>query len=264
MIWGEQGLGDEILFMSLIPDILLKFKNVILECQPRLVSIAQRSFPSIKVRPYSFDKNGKQLIFDYSYHIAIGSLNKYLRKSILDYDNKKSYLIPLKNRDYLFNELIQKNSAKLIIGICWRSGLITTERSTNYIPLDEWDAIFSIPNAVFINLQYGDCEGELTSAEEKFNVKIHRWPNIDLKNDLETVFSLISKLTLVVTAATAVSPMSFSIGKPTLTFKPSLDWTNLGTNYFPFSRSMILFTPLKGKEFKSVLTAIANYIKENF
>ena len=264
MIWGVQGLGDEILFMSLIPDVLLRFNNVILECQPRLVSIAQRSFPRIKVRSYSFDKNGNQLFFDYAYHIPIGSLNKHLRKSISDYKQIDPYLIPLNNKRNVFNNLIRNNSNKLIIGICWRSGLITTERSSNYIPLSDWDAIFSIPNAIFINLQYGDCEEELTAAEEKFDVKIHRWPNIDLKNDLETVFSLISQLSLVVTAATAVSPMTFSIGKHALTFKPVKDWTNLGTNYFPFSRKMIPFTPIKGEEFKSVLTVIANYIKENF
>ncbi|WP_090130119.1 lipopolysaccharide assembly protein LapB [Limnohabitans sp. Rim11] len=264
MIWGEQGLGDEILFMSLISDVLLKFKNVILECQPRLVSVAQRSFPNIKVRPYSFDENGNQLIFDYTYHVPIGSLNKHFRKSISDYGSKNSYLIPSQNNNHAFNELIQNNLDKLIIGICWRSGLITTERSTNYIPLSDWEAIFSIPNAVFINLQYGDCDEELTLAEENFNVKIHRWPDIDLKNDLETVFSLISQLTFVVTAATAVSPMTFSIGTPALTFKPSLDWTNLGTTYFPFSKNMITFTPQKNEEFKSVLTHIANYINKKF
>lgn len=262
MIWGEQGLGDEILFMSLIPDVLLKYKNVILECQPRLVSIVQRSFPNIKVRPYSFDENGNQLSFDYSYHIPIGSLNKHFRKSISDYGSKNSYLIPTQNKNHAFNELIQNNLDKLIIGICWRSGLITTERSTNYIPLSDWEAIFSIPNAIFINLQYGDCDEELTIAESNFNIKIHRWPDIDLKNDLETVFSLISQLTLVVTAATAVSPMTFSIGTPALTFKPSLDWTNLGTTYFPFSKNMITFTPQNNEELKSVLTQIANYIKQ--
>lgn len=264
MIWGEQGLGDEILFMSLIPDFLLKFKNVILECQPRLVSIAQRSFPNIKVRPYYFDENGKQLRFDYEYHIPIGSLSKHLRKSISDYESQRPYLIPLTNSTYLPNQLIKNNADKLIIGICWRSGLITAERSLNYIPLNDWNAIFSIPNAVFINLQYGDCEEELTNAEKKFNVKIHRWPNIDLKNDLETVFSLISQMDLIVTAATAVSPMAFSIGKNALTFKPSKDWTNMGTNYFPFSKNMICFTPINGQEFKSVLNTIAKYIKENF
>ena len=264
MIWGEQGLGDEILFMSLIPDALLKFKNVILECQPRLVSIAQRSFPEVKVRPYSFDDDGNQLSFDYEYHCPIGSLNKHLRKSISDYGGKNSYLIPLADIDHSFGDFKKNNSNKLIIGICWRSGLVTTERSSNYIPLDEWEEIFSIPNAVFINLQYGDCEDELIIAEKKYNIKIHRWPDIDLKNDLEKVFSLISNLTLVVTAATAVSPMAFSIGTPTLTFKPSQDWTNLGTNYFPFSKCMIPFTPSKNEAFKSVLKKVADYINEKF
>lgn len=262
MVWGEQGVGDEILFLSLIPDLLLKVKSIILETEPRLLEIAKRSFPSIEVRAYSFSIDGNQTNFDYNYHIPIGSLNKFLRKSISDYENKIPYLIPRTDNKHIFNELIDSNSVKKIIGICWRSGLMNIERSVNYIPLDKWDDIFSIPNAIFINLQYGDCEAELINAEKKFNIKIHRWSDIDLKNDLDTVFSLISKLDLVVTAATAVSSMSFSIGTKTLTFYAGRYWANLGTDYYPWSCFNTPFFPDEPKNLPTVLRNIASHIKE--
>ncbi len=264
MVWGEQGLGDEIMFLSLMPDLLLIVKNIILETEPRLLEIVQRSFPSIKVRSYSFSNDGNQTNFDYNYHIPIGSLNKFLRKSISDYQNKTSYLVPRTDIEHIFNELIDLKSKKLIIGICWRSGLMNIERSTNYIPLDMWSEIFSIPDAIFINLQYGDCEAELINAEEKFNIKIHRWSNIDLKNDLDIVFSLISKLDLVVSAATAVSSMSFSIGTPTLTFYPGRYWANLGTDYYPWSCFNKPFFPEESENLPEVLKKIANHIKDSY
>ena len=264
MVWGEQGVGDEILFLSLMPDLLLTVKNIILETEPRLLEIIQRSFPSIKVRSYSFSNGGSQTYFDFNYHIPIGSLNKFLRKSIADYKNKIPYLVPRTDIDHVFNELIDSNSKKLIIGICWRSGLMNIERSTNYIPLNMWSEIFSIPNAIFINLQYSDCEAELINAEDKFNIKIHRWPDIDLKNDLDTVFSLISKLDLVVTAATAVSSMSFSIGTPTLTFYAGRYWANLGTDYYPWSCFNKPFFPEKSEKLPEVLKKIASHIKDSY
>lgn len=263
MVWGEQGLGDEILFLSLIPDLLSKVKSIILETEPRLLEIAKRSFPSIEVRAYSFSNDGNQTNFDYNYHIPIGSLNKFLRKSISDYDNKIPYLVPRTDKKYIFNELIDSNSTKTIIGVCWRSGLMNIERSVNYISLDKWDDIFSIPNAIFINLQYGDCELEIINVEEKLNIKIHRWPDIDLKNDLDTVFSLISKLDLVVTAATAVSSMSFSIGTKTLTFYAGRYWANLGTDYYPWSCFNKPFFPEEPNNLPKVLKNIASYIKES-
>lgn len=264
MVWGEQGVGDEILFLSLIPDLLLKAKSIILETEPRLLEIAKRSFPSIEVRAYSFSIDGNQTNFDYNYHIPIGSLNKFLRKSLSDYENKTPYLVPCTDNKHIFNDLIDSNSSKTIIGLCWRSGLMNIERSVNYIPLDQWGEIFSIPNAIFINLQYGDCEAELINAEEKFNIKIHRWSDIDLKNDLDTVFSLISKLDLVVTAATAVSSMSFSIGTKTLTFYAGRYWANLGTDYYPWSCFNTPFFPEESNNLPKVLKNIASYIMETY
>jgi hypothetical protein len=152
----------------------------------------------------------------------------------------------------------------LKIGICWRSGLLTNEREINYIPLSQWQTIFSIPNAIFINLQYGECEEELVEAEDIFNKKIHRWSFIDLKNDLENTFMLINQLDLVITADTAVSPMAFSIGKPALTFMPVLGWTNLGEELFPWSSSMIPFVPKKNAPLKDVLRDIYEYISINY
>jgi tetratricopeptide (TPR) repeat protein len=264
MVWGEQGLGDEILFMSLIPDLMQKVKNVILECDSRLVKIAQRSFPEFKVRSYSFDADGQPTCSDYDYQIPIGSLNKILRTSISDYDNEKPYLVACNESMHIFDELINANNGKVLIGLCWRSGLITTERSINYIPLEEWDEIFSIPNAVFVNLQYGECEEELTNAEQKFNVQIHRWPSIDLKNDLETVFSLISKLTVVVTAGTAVSSMAFSVGTPTLTFYTKRDWFNLGTDYYPWSCFNKPFFPKDSFHLSDALRDIGHHIQTSY
>ncbi len=264
LVWREQGLGDEIMFLSMLHDVSLVVKNIVVECDHRLVNIVKGSFPKVKVRASSFDSQFKTEHSDYDFHIPMGSLGKIFRRAISDFKNNSSYLIPQKINDPVLDEFFSDKKGQVKIGICWRSGILSNERDINYIPLHHWQEIFRIPNAVFVNLQYGDCELELLDVEKFFNVTIHRWPSIDLKRDLDTVFSLIHELDVVVTAGTAVSPMTYSIGKPALTFIPFFDWASFGTNYFPWSPNMIPFLPNEGEEIKSTLSSIAIFIKENF
>ena len=49
IIWGEQGLGEQILFLSIIPECEKIFKNIILVIDEKLKLIYQESFPNIKV-----------------------------------------------------------------------------------------------------------------------------------------------------------------------------------------------------------------------
>jgi len=49
LLWGEQGVGDEIMFAALIPDAVRAGNHITLECDPRLQPLFARSFPTIDV-----------------------------------------------------------------------------------------------------------------------------------------------------------------------------------------------------------------------
>jgi tetratricopeptide (TPR) repeat protein len=49
LLWGEQGVGDEIMFAGLIPDAVRAGNSITLECDPRLQPLFARSFPTIEV-----------------------------------------------------------------------------------------------------------------------------------------------------------------------------------------------------------------------
>src|SRR5262249_30798566 len=51
LIWGEYGLGDEIMFASLLPELTKDAAHVTLVCAPRLVTLFKRSFPALDVVP---------------------------------------------------------------------------------------------------------------------------------------------------------------------------------------------------------------------
>jgi hypothetical protein len=49
LVWGEQGIGDEIQFAGLIPDALRSSNRITLDCDARLKPLFARSFPEIEV-----------------------------------------------------------------------------------------------------------------------------------------------------------------------------------------------------------------------
>lgn len=49
VIYGEQGLGDEICYASVIPDAIRDCKKIIIDCHPRLEKLFKRSFPKADV-----------------------------------------------------------------------------------------------------------------------------------------------------------------------------------------------------------------------
>jgi hypothetical protein len=49
-VMGEQGIGDEVLWASMLNEVMGRVNHVVYFCDPRLVSIFQRSFPGLDVR----------------------------------------------------------------------------------------------------------------------------------------------------------------------------------------------------------------------
>jgi hypothetical protein len=266
LIWGEQGIGDEVLFASVLPDVTNDVKNILLECEPRLVSIFQRSFPEIQVRATSYDNSNQnfQIYSDFDYHIPIGSLNRIYRDQIENFNNSKNQYLtscPLKNGKFK-DKLLQFNG-KLKIGITWRSGLLNPLRNLEYTNILDWGIIFSLNNVEFFNLQYGECEEELIAAENTFNIKIHRWSDLDLKIDIDDVLSLIENLDLVIGPSTTAIWLAAALGKPTLVHQYK-DWINLGQDYCPFNLNAKVFFAKNNEPMATTLPAIRDYISKNY
>jgi len=121
-----------------------------------------------------------------------------------------------------------------LVGICWRSGLLRVQRNESYSGLPDWKPLLQRNDIQFVNLQYGDCEDELTAIEQELNISILRWPDIDLKDDLEAVIALIDQLDIVVTVGTAVSSLAGAVGKKCLLLAKR-SWIFLGeTERYPW------------------------------
>jgi hypothetical protein len=74
VVWGEQGLGDEILYSGMVPDLTGRADTVVLEVEPRLVRLFARSYPDVRVVG-----RGEPLPENIAAQSPLGSLGQYLR-----------------------------------------------------------------------------------------------------------------------------------------------------------------------------------------
>lgn len=267
LVWREQGLGDEILFSTCLKELVGIDGKIIVECETRLIKTLARSFPEFHFREVAYyNKPGLPAYHhDYDYQIPVGSLCGIFRQKIEDFDRSGPYIVVDPERAQIYRnriaEAVSGNEKKRLIGICWRSGVIEPTRNSGYTTLDAWEDIFAIPDIQLVNLQYGKCEEELLAVEEKFNIKILRWSDLNLQNDLDDVFALMSCLDEVITVATAVNAMAAAVGLPVRMMSNCRGWPLLGTDRYPFFPNVQLCRPEAHQAFDQVIKKIADDLK---
>jgi tetratricopeptide (TPR) repeat protein len=227
LIYSEQGIGDEVMFASCFQEVVEQAARCIIECEKRLVPIFSRSFPKAiflervkKTDAYSSQLPRTDMV------IPSGSLPKFLRTDFNAFP-QKSYLIPDPRKVHAWLNRVKSLGKGLSIGISWRGGTSPEVIRKRSITLEQWNDLFSLAGAHFINLQYGNCENELKEAKEKFDVTIHDWKDADPRKDLDNFAAEIFALDLVISVDNTTVHMAGALGKPVwvlLPFVPNWRW----------------------------------------
>jgi tetratricopeptide (TPR) repeat protein len=259
-VFGEQGIGDEIMFASMLPDLMNDCKLVILDAHPRLMDIFRRSFPDIPVYGTRKDKEFVWPPFhpNIDAKLSIGSLGKFYRKSAEDFP-RKPYLkadpvIVAKYRDRLASM-----SDKPKIGISWKGGTKLTGVNNRFIKLDSWLPIFESVDADFISLQYSDdAEKHVTKFEEKYPHEIHHWP--DTLADYDETAGLVMNLDLIISVPQSVVHLAGALGTPTWQLCPKKALWQMGAygQDMPWYYCVKNFWQDEGEDWQTVINTVAN------
>jgi hypothetical protein len=264
LIWREQGIGDDVIFMTCLQDLIDAGYKPLVECDARMIDLIQRSFPSITTREaiYRVEYPHDSPYDDFDCHLPMGSLMHYFRPNLDSFDNKaNAYLkVDLVKKAIWSKELEKIRNGKKLVGITWRGGLTDAVGQMKYSKLIDWAPLLSSEEFVFVNLQFGECAQELQEVESALGIHIHRWSDLDLKNDLDDVCALISCLDDVVTISSAVWAFSAALGARTSLLLSAPHWTMFNQNHIPFFSSVTCFCAENNASMASVLPQIKHHL----
>jgi tetratricopeptide (TPR) repeat protein len=211
VVYGEQGLGDEIVFASMYKELIRDCKKVILDCDPRLAALFRRSFPEASVygtrNSQYLDWAEEDRHIDAS--ISSGELGKFYRIQD-DQFTADPYLKPDPDRVAMWKALF-KSKGVPCIGLAWSGGIWKTGSPFRTIPKDAFTSLLSM-KAHFVNLQYkpGDTiEG------------VAQYGYATLTQDYDDTAAMVAALDAVVSVPTTVVHLAAAIGTPVYALQSS-------------------------------------------
>jgi len=221
LIFGEQGLGDQIIAISLLNEALKKAEKIIFITSKKLIKLLQRSFENIIFLGYEepFDPNSINNI-SFNFFIMSWGLGKLFRNNILDFKKQDvSYLKSYQHKTFLLKKNILGVINKKICGISWSS---SAHHIGNYksIKLIDLENIICLNKLSFVNLQYGDVDNEIKEFSENKGIEINLAEEIDKFDDIDGLTSLIDACDFVVTTSNVTAHIAGGLGKETYLLVP--------------------------------------------
>lgn len=258
LVWGEQGVGDELWLAGMVPDLLQRLGNagrLVLECSPKLQGLLQRSFPGATV--VAFQNPPHAATWGLALQAAAGNLGGHLRNSFSDFPRRSRYLSADGNRVLHWKAKFAALGPGLKVGICWRSNNASGRRAEAVTAISKWGEVLRVPEVDFINLQYDECQAELSSAQALFGTRIRHFDDVDMYDDLDETAALTAALDLVISAPTSVSVMAPALGVPTWQLNYIEDWRAFGQSSNPWFPSLRTWNRPWNENWEQVLSRVA-------
>jgi cytochrome c-type biogenesis protein CcmH/NrfG len=215
VIYGEQGLGDEIMYASCVPDAQKRCKKVIVECDPRLQGLFQRSFPAVPV--YGTRRQSEitwPTLHEIDARCAIGQLPEFFRLN--GEFPGTPYLTADPERRVQWRALFDSWGKKPKIGLCWSGGSKHNNPESRAVGLETFRPLIEGFDADYVSLQYQDPGEEIA----KSGLPVKRYPRATLTDDYDDTAGLVAELDLVVGPHTSVHHLAGALGVKSLILVP--------------------------------------------
>jgi tetratricopeptide (TPR) repeat protein len=226
LVYGEQGLGDEMMFASCLPDVIERAGRCVIDCTPKLERLFRRSFPTALVhggRQDATDGAWLERAGPIDFQVAIGSLPRLFRTSRATFPAHHGYLKADEAAVERWRVRLRDLGPGSKVGISWRGGTVHTRSRLRSIELAQLLPLLRTPGARFVSLQYGDCGDELARLARDHGVTVEHWP--DALADYDQTAALVSAFDLVISVQTAAVHLAGALGRPVWALVPAVaEW----------------------------------------
>lgn len=230
LVYGEQGIGDEIMFASMLPDIMRDASEVVLDCHPRLATIFENAF-GLRCYPTRKEKEVDWLAAENpDYICSIGSLGKFYRRT--------SAAFP--GTPYLKADPLPKGK-KFRVGISWTGGRLQQRIARRTVPLNWWQSILNVSDVEFVSLQYTEGSEAEVETVGRLGYIIGQPPEAKATDYNETA-RLVASCDLVITVCTSIVHLAGALGVPCWVMVPKHPaWRYQRSGRMPWYRSVRLY-----------------------
>jgi Tfp pilus assembly protein PilF len=272
---AEQGLGDEVLFASLLPDLIEDLGpdgRLSLGVEPRLVTLFQRSFPKARVYSHITKKHNEDYYrffpdlapdHDADLWAFMGDFLSRYRSKIEDFPKDNVFFRPDPERVAYWQAQVAAQGSQPKIGLLWKSLIQHSARDRYYSPFEPWKDILATEGLTFINLQYGDVSEELEAIKQA-GLKIWTPPGINLKDDLDDLCALCCAMDVILGPSNATSNIAAAAGTPIWIITPQHSWACLGEKHYPwYPKARVFFTRSLG-DWRPVMAQVKSALIETY
>ena len=269
LVVGEQGLGDEVLFANIVPDLIERLGpegKLSLAVETRLVALFQRSFPTATVAAHAtYDVGGRlnrvvPFLDDgpaFDLWSPIASLMREFRRTVEAFPSRRSFLVADPERVAHWRKVLETAPPGPKVGLLWKSAITRDHRHRYFSPFAAWAPVLAIEGVSFVNLQYGDCADELAAARRDLGVEIWSPPGIDLRQDLDDVAALCCAMDLVLGFSNATFNLAAACGAPNYLISTPGAWPRLGTTSYPWYPATRVFLPPGFGQWEPLMAEVA-------
>ena len=226
-LWPEQGIGDQIMYGSMINQLSKLCNKLTVRLDERLIKLFEKKNPEIKFIGKKDNINDAE----FDHHMSLVDLGKFFRLNTNEFKKTKFPYITYKKKlcTKIKNSFEKKN--QLIIGISWTSKNKEMGEDKS-IHLENLLPILKLKNITFLDLEYENSEKEKQNLYEKIGTKIYRISGIDYFNDILGVSSIINACDLIITCSNVNAHLSGALGKQTFLLLPIgkgrlLNWSSI-------------------------------------
>lgn len=265
LISDEQGIGDAIIFASAFQEVIDRAGHVIIECDHRLVTWFQRSFPQATVHRHVTFRSNNKIHRHYAWlkddgmpkpdlFIPSGSIFSLLRPDLESFRRGDSYLTPDPERVAFWKARFDALGEGPKVGLCWSGGFVTPIRSKGYMSLSDFQPFYDLVDkgAHLIDVMYKDASEDRARLKAEFGIDLHDWDDIDRRNQLDEAAAYTAALDFVVSISSSPVAIAGAVGVPSVTLLHKPDRFHFGAGIEPWFPKAEIFTATSRAEWPAV------------
>jgi Flp pilus assembly protein TadD len=260
LILAEQGLGDQVMFASCLPDVLaLNPRRVVVEVVDRIAPTVARSFPACEVLATKQDSILAWVkdVGEIDYFIPMGDLPQRFRREVEAFPRHRGYLSASPTRVGHWRQALAALGDRPKIGVSWRGGTEQTRSVLRTMSADQVAGLAKAAEADWICLQYGPVEKDLGLAAAS-GMPLHYWP--EAISDLDDFAALISALDLVVSVCNTTVHYAGALGRPVWVMAPRVPEWRYGLRFktLPWYPSSVMYRQSADGDWDDVLGRVSH------